>query len=344
MIKKENIASLEAIVQQKGSPLFEESSELVCPHCSHTNENGGTYCAECGAILQQPATCPKCNAVARPRADICEACGTWLLKGQCMFCYAQISENENFCGECGNPIAGITCQRCGKLSIFDFCKSCGTPLSIQAKEMVQEIMQDPDFKEMVSLFEQLGNADDLTSVTTNVSDNVDMTNTETISSLHDNQVFRLKAYREAVHKSITEPKPKLASKALFSGEQKARIHQLNKEIFKEEERKRIEEEKRKQEEERNRREAEERRRKDEVRRREQERRVQALLNEMGGKTFSSNQEARRFFMNIIAGLPEEVKRKITDRGMGWRCNAYGCVHNSPGECADPSRGGVWLLR
>jgi hypothetical protein len=68
------------------------------------------------------------------------------------------------------------------------------------------------------------------------------------------------------------------------------------------------------------------------------------MRSLSGKTFSSHQDARRFFMNLIAGLPEEVARKITDRGMSWRCNAYNSVHNSPGECADPSAGGVWLLR
>lgn len=26
----------------------------------------------------------------------------------------------------------------------------------------------------------------------------------------------------------------------------------------------------------------------------------------------------------------------------WRCHAYGTVHNDPGQCADPDRGGVWL--
>ena len=354
MIKKENIASAEAIVQQKSSPLLENSSELACPQCSHANEHGGTYCAECGAVLQQPAICPKCNAVARPRADICEVCSTWLLKGQCMFCYAHITEDEAFCGECGNPTAGVTCQRCGKLSIFDFCKSCGIPLSIQAKEMVQKTAHDPNFMEMVSLFEQLTSSDDLAPITTNTSATVDV-KTKPIFPPHDDQVLRLKAYREASQKSVAEPKPKSAPKVLFSGDQKARISQLNEEVFQEEERRRIEEEKRRQEEERLRREAEERRRQEEerrrqeeARRREQERRVQAQLNEamlkFRGKTFPDNQEARKFFMNIIAGLPDEIARKITSRGMGWRCNAYDNVHDSPLDCGDPSRGGVWLIR
>jgi len=330
VIKKENILSAEAIAQQNLSrSLTENSSALACPHCSYENESGGTYCAECGALIQPRAICPTCNAVARPRADICEICGTWLLKGQCMFCYAYIAEDESYCGECGNPTAGITCQGCGKLSIFDFCKSCGIPLSIQAKELVQETAKDPSVNDMVSLFGQLTSFDDLASATANASANV-VAETKPISLSRDDQVLRLKAYRDGAHKSVAHPQLKSTPKTLFSGEQKARISQLNEEILKSEEWKQ--------------REAEERKRYEE----EQERKALEQLNEamqqLNGKTFSSNQEARRFFMSIIAGFPEEVARKITDRGLSWRCNAYDCVHDSPGDCGDPSQGGVWLIR
>ncbi len=326
----------------------------ACPQCHQANEDGALYCAECGATLQQASKCPKCNATARPRADICEVCGTWLLKGQCMFCYAQVEDGQTFCGECGNPAEGITCQRCGKLSIFDFCKTCGIPLSIQAREMVQETSQDPAFKEMAELFEEFVSID--IAPAEPVVEPAGITSApETITATQDDQALRLKAYREATHQAVPESKSKPAPKSLFSSEQKARISQLAEEVAQEEERRRIEEERRRQEEERKRREAEERRKQEEERRRqeeehrrEQERKLQEQLNaamrKFSGKTFSSNQEARRFFMNILASLPDEVANRIRNRGMGWRCNAYDCVHDSPGECADPSRGGVWLIR
>lgn len=315
------------------------ATKSVCPSCTHENDSSALFCEECGNALKQPANCPKCSATTRPRADICEVCGTWLLKGQCMFCYAHIDEDQAFCGECGNSASGIPCPRCGELSIFDFCKSCGIPLSIQAKEMVQETAKDPLFQEMASLIEQL----DLSSITESKSAPIE---TDLVANKKDHyeQVLRLKEYRESQFKSATQHRPKSVPKALFSNDQKERISQLNEEVAQEEERRKIEEERRRQEEERKRREAEEHRRQEEERRRKLQEQFNDVMHKLSGKTFSSHQEARRFFMNIIAGLPEDIVRKMTDRGMGWRCNFATCVHDSPGDCADPSQGGVWLIR
>lgn len=343
--KEQSIAQTD---KPKSVPL--EATEAVCPSCSCANDGSALFCEECGSVLKQPAHCPKCHAIARPHADICEVCGTWLLKGQCTFCYAHVDQDQSFCGECGNPPEGIACPRCGKLSIFDFCKSCNIPLSIQAKEMAKEAAQDPTFKEIASLFEQLTSVETSLPVTTNKTDPIKRNHATGAKILYD-QALKLKAYRESQFRSTVEQKPKSTPKALFSGNQKESISQLADEVAQEEDRRRIEEEKRRQEEERKRREEEERQRQEEERRRqeaERQRRLQEQVNnamrKLSGKTFSSNQEARRFFMNLIASLPEEVARKITDRGMSWRCNAFGCVHNSPSECGDPSRGGVWLLR
>jgi molecular chaperone DnaK (HSP70) len=223
------------------------------------------------------------------------------------------------------------------------------PLSIQAKEMAQKAAQDPASQEIVALFEKLSitSTDTSSPLPANESDPVTI-GSVFVKTVQDDQALRLKAYREPLHKSAVEHKPKSAPNPLFTTEQKERISHLNEEVAQEKKRRRIEEERRRQEEERKRREAEERRRQDEARRRKEACKAQELLNEalrkFGGKTFSSNQEARRFFMNIIAGLPEEVAKKITNRGIGWRCNAYNCVHDSPCDCADPSRGGVWLIR
>lgn len=320
-----------------------ETTESACPSCSCVNDSSALFCEACGSALKQPAKCPKCGVTARPNADICEVCGVWLLKGQCRFCYAHVDQDQSFCGECGNPPEGIACPRCGKLSIFDFCKSCNIPLSIQAKEMAKEAAQDPTFKEIASLFEQLTSVETSLPVTTNKTDPIKR-NHATGANILDDQALKLKAYRESQFRSTVEQKPKSTPKALFSGNQKESISQLADEVAQEEERRRIEEEKRRQEEERKRREEEERRRQEAERQRRLQEQLADAMRSLSGKSFSSHQEARRFFMNLIAGLPEEVARKITDRGMGWRCNAYDCVHNSPGDCANPSAGGVWLLR
>ncbi len=316
-----------------------ESTESACPSCSHKNDNFSSYCGECGVALQSPSKCTRCNATTQPRADICEVCGTWLLKGQCMFCYAHVDENQAFCGECGNSTSGIPCPQCGNLSIFDFCKSCGIPLSIQAKEMVKETARNPLFQEMASLIEQLDSSPSSVIGSTPIKTGLVTAKKET-----DDQVLRLKEYRESLTKPATQHTQKSVPNALFSKDQRERISRLNEEVAQEEECRRIEEERRRQEEEKKRREAEERRMQEEARQRKLQVQINNEMSKLRGKTFSSNQEARRFFMSIIAGLPEEVARNITDKGMGWRCNAYDCVHDSPGDCADPSRGGVWLIR
>jgi len=363
---QQNLVSKACQVNSKKPDVFESTCQ--CPSCACINENSARYCEECGTALHQPAHCPNCSAIARPHADICEVCGEWLLNGQCMFCYAPVDVGETFCGECGNPAAGIICQKCGKLSHFDFCSTCNIPLSYQAKVMVLATADDPALLELAALFEGLADAGKSTDTDTIVpisSEHVESTPKQSqAASFASEEALRLKEYRESQQKSKqehqwTQPQQQ---KSLFSCDQKERISQLDNEVFEEEERRRIEEERRQEEErrrleeiERKLREEEERKRleeercrQEEERKREHERRLQQQLSnamsKLSGKTFSSNQEARRFFMSFIAGLPEELAKKITNRGMGWRCNAYGAVHDSPSGCADPSRGGVWLVR
>lgn len=75
---------------------------------------------------------------------------------------------------------------------------------------------------------------------------------------------------------------------------------------------------------------------------EQQKEIQAmkLLEDTRSKTFSSNQEARKFFGALKILLPTVIQKRIP---IGWRCNAYDCVHDGgPQECADPSSGGTWL--
>jgi hypothetical protein len=70
---------------------------------------------------------------------------------------------------------------------------------------------------------------------------------------------------------------------------------------------------------------------------EQQKEFQAmkLLEDLRNKTFSNNQEARKFFGALKILLPTFIQ-------IGWRCNAYGCIHNNPQDCADPAKGGTWL--
>lgn len=90
---------------------------------------------------QVPAFCPSCGHPTKAGADICENCGAWLLEGLCTFCYAELESGAAFCHECGNPTKGVACHSCGKLSIFDFCTHCNLPLTVQARESMEELSQ-----------------------------------------------------------------------------------------------------------------------------------------------------------------------------------------------------------
>ena len=290
-----------------------DAVEHTCPSCAHINDEGAAYCSECGSVLKESLHCPKCNAASLSGGDICENCGTWLLKGQCVFCYADIEENVNYCGECGNPPNGITCSQCGALSIFDFCAKCSIPLSIQAKAMAYENAKDPAFQEVVSLFREAF-AENSSAVT----HEVDMSPLEreltkrNKQEEHESQL--LKAYRDSVDQVSTHQKTITVRKGIFSKEQICSINHLNEAIAKEEERLRQAKEQ-----------------------------LEKAMRSLSGKTFTTNQDARRYFMSLVAGLPEDIAQTIINNGLRWRCNAYDCTHNLPSECAAPERGGVWLI-
>ena len=64
-----------------------------------------------------------------------------------------------------------------------------------------------------------------------------------------------------------------------------------------------------------------------------------LLKEIQNRKFANNQEARRFFGALKIILPQVI---IKRKPLGWICNAYGCTHDAPQDCADPSMGGTWI--
>jgi hypothetical protein len=238
----------------------EENKVKECPHCHTVNESDARFCAECGYDFAGARRCPKCGAkIVSPNADICEECGEWLLEGKCKFCYADIEEGQTYCPECGNPVAGIVCPQCGRLSYFDFCKYCNIPLTATAKKMQEEIKNNPAEQELLNLLE---------SYTPVKSKGI---------SPDEDELLKMKEYIEKVNK---KEKKKKVSTPLFSEKQKENIKALdqkaNDEIQRrEEEKRRREEEQRKQE--------------------EEQKKLQLLLTQMRNVKFTTNQDARRYF-------------------------------------------------
>ncbi len=291
------------------------------------------FCAECGKSLLAPTTCPECKAATKPGADICEACGTWLLPGQCMFCSAPVGGNQAYCGTCGNPVAGIPCPGCGKKSIFDFCRTCAIPLSSQAQQLVLAASNDPAQQEIATLLEELHELQ-LAAKTAEGAGKEPAKHEVGV----DDQLAKMKLARAMLSAPGAPQYVKAQSKSLLSDQQKKQINQLGDQIIREEERQRLEKERLRLEAERKRLEQEERRRK-------VQEQVNQALSRLEGKTFSSSQDARRYFMTLVSALPEEAMHALNASGrLRWRCHAYSCEHDSPAECGDPSQGGIWLIR
>lgn len=267
-----------------------------CPQCGELNETGAKFCAECGNNIYPERQCTSCKSRVSPNADICESCGEWLLKDKCKFCYADLEEGQVYCGECGNSVEGIRCPKCTNLSYFDFCKSCNIPLTEAARKSKEDFLNDPASQELLNLIESSGKE------------------VEEISVSEQKELLKMKAYMAKVEKKGK----KVVYVPLFSDNQKESIFQMGEKA--EKEIKRIEDEKRRKEE-------EERRKKEEAKQK-----LEEAMRQMGQRTFSSNQDARKFFSS---------RKPLNARG--WVCNYADATHDYPEECCEPWHGGYWVI-
>ena len=136
--------------QQQMRQQSHQASGKKCPYCGAINEPEAMFCAQCGQPISK-ATCPHCGAEVDPDADFCETCQHYIRKDVCSFCGAHLSGNEAYCPECGSPQGGLVCPTCHSLSEFAFCKKCGTALTEEAKMMVKELQQNPDYQELLEI-------------------------------------------------------------------------------------------------------------------------------------------------------------------------------------------------
>ena len=126
---------------------------VPCPKCGTINEPDADYCQLCGAFLHT-GVCPNCGSEIDPDADFCEACHHYIRTDVCSFCGASFSEMDAYCPECGQPRGGIVCPACHTLNDFSFCKQCGRPLTEQAREMLAQVRQMPEYKALVALAQE----------------------------------------------------------------------------------------------------------------------------------------------------------------------------------------------
>lgn len=130
------------------------ASGVACPHCGALNDPDAMYCASCGQAMGM-TTCPNCGAELDADADFCESCHHYIRRDVCSFCGARLMGEEAYCPECGSPRGGIVCPTCHTLNEFSFCKQCGTPLTDEARMLMEQMQMTPEYQEMERLAAEL---------------------------------------------------------------------------------------------------------------------------------------------------------------------------------------------
>ena len=114
------------------------------------------------AALQQSEAlivCPNCGSPMSEGSDFCESCHRYIKYDTCSFCGAALQGDEAYCPECGNPRGGIVCPRCNTMNEFAFCKQCGLPLTEEARQLMSQVRETPEYKHMQMLADQLSKLD-----------------------------------------------------------------------------------------------------------------------------------------------------------------------------------------
>jgi chemotaxis protein histidine kinase CheA len=330
---------------------------LLCPKCNSEVPEDAACCPECGNPVKQ-RVCPKCGFENMLNEDICRACKTWLLEGQCIFCYAKLGDDAGFCPECGKPQVGIPCPNCGNLSTFDFCSKCGNPVTEEAVAELQAVQANapPPVNTQIAAME------------------AELAELETfISSEPEPEI------EPEIEEYIDEDEPEVVveepvRKSLFSERQIASITQAGADIDRANQQRaeeaRIAEEKR-QEAEAKRKAADEKRKEAAARQKaanakkaadeaERQQQIQEAQNKKAAlqKTLDQNraaaiarraaameavkQNAYKTFSDNNAARIWHAARRHPD-SIGWLCNAFGNVHlykdGGLNECSCPQNGG-----
>lgn len=150
----------ELIRERMDEPIAQQAMQaniahgVQCPHCGTVNDPDALFCASCGNPIGM-TSCPNCGAPVEPDADFCETCRHYIRTDVCSFCGAHLTGQEAFCPECGSPRGGIVCPVCHTLNDFSFCKQCGTPLTDEARQMMEMIREQPEYKEMQLLANEI---------------------------------------------------------------------------------------------------------------------------------------------------------------------------------------------
>ena len=217
----------ELIRERMDEPIAQQAMQaniangVQCPHCGTVNDPDALFCASCGNPIGM-TSCPNCGALVEPDADFCETCRHYIRTDVCSFCGAHLTGQEAFCPECGSPRGGIVCPVCHTLNDFSFCKQCGTPLTDEARQMMEMIREQPEYKEMQLLANEIQQME----MTLPYNSERDILLDQKNIKLRERVLKLLAEDRGIANPVIPEPRNKRMSKEEYNAKKQERLDKL----------------------------------------------------------------------------------------------------------------------
>jgi hypothetical protein len=246
-------------------------------------------------------------------------------KNKCYNCGWGLPSDADICENCGEWLlkgkcnfcysdvdeGQKFCSECGNPPTGIFCNSCGISSHFDFCSQC-DIPLTEQAKEMIDLIEKSNEFQNLLKLNeTQYLENIE------ISVDKDRELEKLKNYIA----KFSKEKPKKKEEFKLSENSNQKIEQNLKSI--QESKENIKKEKEKQ-----------------ILQQQKENNAMRLMEETRKKTFKSNQESRKFFGALKILLPVIVQKRIP---LGWKCNAFGVVHDNPQGCSATESGGIWLF-
>lgn len=217
----------ELIRERMDEPIAQQAMQaniangVQCPHCGTVNDPDALFCASCGNPIGM-TSCPNCGAPVEPDADFCETCRHYIRTDVCSFCGTHLTGQEAFCPECGSPRGGIVCPVCHTLNDFSFCKQCGTPLTDEARQMMEMIREQPEYKEMQLLANEIQQME----MTLPYNSERDILLDQKNIKLRERVLKLLAEDRGIANPVIPEPRNKRMSKEEYNAKRQERLDKL----------------------------------------------------------------------------------------------------------------------
>lgn len=277
-----------------------------CANCGESHTSADTYCPECGMLLNAKV-CFRCGAITEADWEICPQCGQNLQAEFCSFCGTTTNNKEAFCPECGNSKTGITCPACKTLNFRSFCRNCNHPLNASAHEVLRQIREKPELKKALAIAEELAAIEYFLH-----SSNRDEVTPEEIPELSNEDITFIQQYKEILavfrgQEYQESVETTVSTEATPKQRKTFSLKVSGKEEALAQYNAKLEE-------------------------------MKKTLNSMIPEPGMTPQMQRDYYTAVKIEIITKTKVKV-----GWKCNAYGCVHEKPNDCVEPFQGGTWIF-